>query len=78
MRVIRNDKFLPIVTEGGDLYHYRSQVAVEVEGVVFNAERCMSVKEYESTYPALRDFIHNALRNDIMVAIRKKLFEGVV
>jgi hypothetical protein len=38
----------------------------------------MSVEEYESTYPALRDFIHNALRNDIMVAIRKKLFEGVV
>ena len=78
MRVIRNDKFLPIVTEGGDLYHYRSQVAVEVEGVVFNAERCMTVEEYESTYPALRDFIHDALRTDIMTQIRKKLFEGVV
>lgn len=77
MRVIQNDKFLPIMTGEGTLIHYQSRIAVELEGIVFGADRRMSIKEYESTYPALRDFIHQALRTDIMVQIRKKLFEGV-
>ena len=76
MRVIMNEKFLPVWLDG-QITGYRSLLAVEVSGEIFTATRMMTVEEYESTYPALRDFIHNALRNDIMVAIRKKLFEGV-
>lgn len=77
MRVIRNDKFLPVEREDGTVYGYQSCIKVDVEGYAFEAIRTMTVEEYESTFPALRDFIHNALRNDIVVAIRKKLFEGV-
>ena len=79
MRVIENIKFMPTVdVNTGAITSYYSKLEVEVSGQVFSANRRMSSEEYESTYPALRDFIHNALRNDIMVAIRKKLFEGVV
>lgn len=77
MRVIRNEKFIPVTTEKGDVYGYMSYLEVEVEGYAFEAIRTMTVEEYESTYPALRDFIHNALRTDIMTQIRKKLFEVV-
>ena len=78
MRVTRNDKFLPVEREDGTVYGYQSCIKVDVEGYAFEAIRTMTVEEYESTYPALRDFIHDALRTDIMTQIRKKLFEGVV
>ena len=77
MRVIRNDKFIPLVNGEGSIWSYHSTISVEVSGQVFNAGRSMSPEEYDGTYPALRDFIHNALRSAIMVDIRKKLFEGV-
>jgi hypothetical protein len=79
MRVIENIKFMPTVdVNTGAITSYYSKLEVEVEGYAFEAIRTMTVEEYESTYPALRDFIHNALRTDIMTQIRKKLFEGVV
>ena len=78
MRVIDNDKFVPCVTEDDTVYAYHSCVRVEIEGRIFEAYRSMSVEEYNSTYPVLRDFIHDSLRTDIMTQIRKKLFEGVV
>ncbi len=78
MRVIMNEKFLPTWGEEKELTGYRSMLAVEVSDEVFKADRTMTVEEYESTYPVLRDFIHDALRTDIMTQIRKKLFEGVV
>ncbi len=78
MRVIKNEKFIPVTTEDDTVYAYHSCVRVEIEGRIFEAYRSMSVEEYESTYPAIRDFIHDSLRTDIMTQIRKKLFEGVV
>ena len=79
MRVIRNDKFLPIVdVNTGAITSYYSKLEVEVSGQAFEASRRMTVEEYDSTYPVLRDFIHDSLRTDIMTQIRKKLFEGVV
>lgn len=77
MRVIRNEKFIPLADEEGIITSYQSTTTVEVESEMFTASRFMSVEEYDITYPALRDFIHNALRSAIMVDIRKKLFEGV-
>ena len=78
MRVIENIKFEPVKTESGDVYGYMSCLTVEVEGISFKARRIMHLEEYNSTYPVLRDFIHDSLRTDIMTQIRKKLFEGVV
>jgi hypothetical protein len=79
MRVIENIKFMPTVdVNTGAITSYYSKLEVEVSGQVFSANRRMPSEEYESTYPALRDFIHDALRTDIMTQIRKKLFEGVV
>ena len=77
MRVIQNDKFLPVLNLEKEIIGYHSFMQVEVEGETFTAQRRMSVEEYDMTYPALRDFIHHALRSVIMVDIRKKLFEGV-
>lgn len=78
MRVIENNKFLPALREDGTLYGYESRIVVMVEDSIFEARRTMPIPEYESTYPVLRDFIHDSLRTDIMTQIRKKLFEGVV
>lgn len=78
MRVIENIKFFPVPNDNLDVVAYLSTVTVEVSGQTFQAMRHMTVAEYESTYPVLRDFIHDSLRTDIMTQIRKKLFEGVV
>lgn len=78
MRVIRNEKFTPRLNTNSEVISYCSTLEVEVSSQLFQAVRAMSVEEYESTYPALRDFIHDSLRTDIMTQIRKKLFEGVV
>jgi len=77
MRVIRNDKFIPIPNDNLDIVGYVSVISVEVSGQFFTASRSMTPAEFDGTYPTLRDFIHNALRSAIMVDIRKKLFEGV-
>ena len=77
MRVIENIKFASVGTGEGDITGYLSQLKVEVSGQFFKADRYMPLAEYESTYPVLRDFIHDSLRTDIMTQIRKKLFEGV-
>ena len=78
MRVTKNEKFTPLVSGEGTVAGYFSRLHVEVSGQAFEANRRMTVEEYESTYPVLRDFIHDSLRTDIMTQIRKKLFEGVV
>ena len=78
MRVIENINFMPTVdVNTGAITSYYSKLEVEVSGQLFSANRRMTVEEHDTTYPALRDFIHHALRTDIMVQIRKKLFEGV-
>ncbi len=78
MRVIEDIKFLPLKGEDGEVTGYLSKVRVEVSGQIFEASRVMTAAEYKDTYPMLREFIHgNILRNEIMVGIRKKLFEGV-
>lgn len=77
MRVLKNEKFLPVLNLEKELIGYHSWLQVMVEDQVFNVQRRMTVEEYESTYPVLRDFIHDSLRTDIMTQIRKKLFEGV-
>ena len=77
MRVIENIKFAPFGRDGM-VEGYLSRLEVEISGQFFKVERFMPLAEYESTYPVLRDFIHDSLRTDIMTQIRKKLFEGVV
>lgn len=77
MRVVEDIKFFPIKSADGVITGYQSTTTVEVESEMFTASRFMPVEEYDITFPALRDFIHRALRNAIMVDIRKKLFEGV-
>ena len=77
MRVIDDIKFVPIKSADGVITGYLSTTSVEVSGEMFIASRFMSAEEYDAMYPTLRDFVHTALRSNIMTDIRKRLFEGV-
>lgn len=76
MRVLENIKFMPVKNAHDEVVSYLSVLTVEVSGEQFSATRVMERAEYDGTYPMLRDFIHDTLRNDVMLAIRRKLFEG--
>ena len=77
MRIVEDIKFSPIKSADGVITGYLSTTTVEVEGEAFTASRFMPAEEHDAMYPVLRDFVHGALRNDIVVQLRKKLFEGV-
>jgi hypothetical protein len=77
MRIVEDIKFSPIKSADGVITGYLSTTTVEVEGEAFTASRFMPAEEHDAMYPVLRDFIHNTLKSDIVVQLRKKLFQGV-
>jgi hypothetical protein len=76
MRIVEDIKFSPIKSADGVVTGYLSTTTVEVSGEAFTASRFMPVEEYDAMYPTLRDFVHDALKNDIVAQIRKTLFAG--
>ena len=77
MKIIDDTKFAPIKSADGVITGYLSTTTVEVEGEAFTASRFMAVDEHAAASSMMLEFIHHALRTDIMLQIRRKLFKGV-
>ena len=77
MKIIDDTKFAPIKSADGVITGYLSTTTVEVEGEAFTASRFLPAAEHDGMTSMEQDFIHHSLRTDIMLQIRRKLFNGV-
>lgn len=75
MKVKRDSFFVKEETSMGAFYV--STIEVEVSGKLFTVKRTMTEKEYDDSYPMLRQHAHNILKRNILNQIGVELFGAV-